>query len=263
MSSTATTDPGKQKGLLIDVTACIGCGACREACAKEHGLPGGDDDQLSYRNYTVIQKRGDQFVRKLCMHCVEPSCVSVCPVGALTKRESGAVVWDHTKCFGCRYCMVACPFEIPTFEWLSYNPRIRKCVLCYERIEAGRPTACAEVCPTEATLFGDRDTLINIAEERIRSHANKYKDQIWGLQEVGGTSVFYLSAIPFEDLGFKKDLMQSPPSEITWRILGQVPNVVLIGAWVLGGFYFIYRRRQDVKAAESHATGEEGGHGHD
>ncbi|KPL07515.1 hypothetical protein AMJ86_04325 [bacterium SM23_57] len=251
---------GKTKGLLIDVTLCIGCGACQEACVKEHNLPGGDDDQLSYRNYTVIQKHGDQFVRKLCMHCETPSCVSACPVGALNKRESGAVVWDHTKCFGCRYCMISCPFEIPTFEWYSYNPRIRKCVLCYERIEAGRPTACAEACPTEATLFGDRDTLIEVATQRIRSRAEKYQDHVWGLYEVGGTSVLYLSSVPFESLSFKKDLMQSPPSEITWRILGQVPNVVLIGAWVLGGFYFLYRRRHEVKAAEAHTT-EKGGHG--
>ena len=247
-----------EKGLLVDVTSCIGCGACVEACNKEHGNPGSDSNQLDCRSYTVVQKHGDNFVRKLCMHCEHPSCVSVCPVGALSKRESGAVVWDTKICFGCRYCMVACPWGIPTFEWNSYNPRIRKCVLCYERIESGRPTACAEACPTEATLFGDREQLIEIAKERIRARADKYQDHVLGLTEVGGTSVFYLSAIPFSSLGFKKEMLQDPPPEATWRILEQVPNVVLLGAWVLGGFYWIYRRREQVQATE--AEMEKGGH---
>jgi formate dehydrogenase iron-sulfur subunit len=192
------------------------------------------------------------------MHCEHPTCVSVCPVGAFSKRESGAVVWDTNKCFGCRYCMVACPWGIPTFEWDSYNPRIRKCVLCYERIEAGRPTACAEACPTEATLFGDREQLIEIAKNRIRAQAENYQDHLLGLTEVGGTSVLYLSAIPFSQLGFKKEMLQDPPPEATWRILEQVPNVLLLGGWVLGGFYWIYRRREQVQAAE--AESEKGGH---
>jgi formate dehydrogenase iron-sulfur subunit len=264
MPTSQTTDSIAQKGLLIDVTLCIGCGACRRACAKENNLQGGDDDQLSFRNYTVVQKHDGFFVRKQCMHCEEPSCVSVCPVGAMTKRPSGAVVWDSDKCFGCRYCMVSCPFEIPTFEWHSYNPRVRKCILCYHRIEAGRPTACAEACPTEATVFGDRDMLIKMAMERIQSRAEKYQDHVLGLTEVGGTSVLYLSAIPFDALGFSKNILQNPPSEVTWRILEQVPNVVLLGAWLLGGFYWIYRRRQQVQEAEGRASSEgsqvKGGH---
>jgi formate dehydrogenase iron-sulfur subunit len=248
----------QQKGLLIDVTTCIGCGACVDACNEEHGNPGSDSDQLNSKSFTVVQQRGDSFVRKLCMHCEHPTCVSVCPVGAFSKRESGAVVWDTNKCFGCRYCMVACPWGIPTFEWDSYNPRIRKCVLCYERIEAGRPTACAEACPTEATLFGDREQLIEIAKNRIRAQAENYQDHLLGLTEVGGTSVLYLSAIPFSQLGFKKEMLQDPPPEATWRILEQVPNVLLLGGWVLGGFYWIYRRREQVQAAE--AESEKGGH---
>jgi formate dehydrogenase iron-sulfur subunit len=258
-----TTDLSHAKGLLIDTTTCIGCKACVEACDRENGNPGQDGDQLSSRSFTVVQKRGDTFVRKLCMHCNEPTCVSVCPLGALTKRESGAVVWDSSICFGCRYCMVSCPYGIPTFEWNSYNPRIRKCVLCYKRIEAGRPTACAEACPTEATIFGDRQELIEIASERIRAHAERYEDHVLGLTEVGGSSVMYLSAIPFEALGFRNDLLQKPLPELTWRILGQVPNVILLGAWVLGGFYWIYRRREQVQAAEAHTDMEskKGGHG--
>jgi len=258
------TTGGSRKGLLIDTTQCLGCGACVAACRRENNLPGGPADKLSFKNYTVVNQYDSYYVRKLCMHCEIPTCVSVCPVGALSKRESGAVVWDESKCFGCRYCMLSCPFQVPTFEWLSYNPRIRKCILCYERIEAGRPTACAEACPTEATLFGERDTLIQVAMERIQSHRDRYQNHLIGLTEVGGTSVMYMSAIPFDKLGFSKDIFQRPLSETTWRILEQVPNIVLLGAWVLGGFYWIYRRRTRVQSVESHAAGtrpaSEGGH---
>ena len=253
-----------RKGLLLDTTQCIGCGACMDACKRENNLPPEKDNKLSFENYTVVQKYGDHYVRKLCMHCEIPTCVSVCPVGALSKRESGAVVWDEKKCFGCRYCMLSCPFQVPTFEWHSYNPRIRKCILCYPRIEAGRPTACAEACPTEATLFGDRDTLIGVASERIKAYSQKYENHLLGLTEVGGTSVMYLSAIPFDELGFSKDIFQRPLSEFTWRILEHVPNIVMLGAWVLGGFYWLYRRRTIVQATEGKSAGiqspEKGGH---
>lgn len=241
-----------QKGLLIDVTECIGCGECVRACKEQNNLPpeGLSEEKLSFRNFTVVQEKDGQFVRKLCMHCEHPSCVSVCPVGALVKKESGAVVYDPDRCMGCRYCLVACPFEVPTYEWNEWNPRVRKCVLCADRIEDGKPTACAKACPTEATLFGDRETLIAVAEARIRKNAEKYHNQIFGLFEAGGTSVMYLSAVPFDKLGFSKGITHYAPSEIPWKILQQVPNIILLGAVFLGGSYWIFRRREEVARIE-------------
>jgi len=248
------------KGLLIDVTTCLGpsCGKCVVACKRENNLPDGIEEKLSFRSYTVLQKRDGQFVRRLCMHCEHPSCVAVCPVGALSKRETGAVVYDAGKCMGCRYCMVACPFEVPTFEWNEWNPRIRKCILCADRIEKGLVTACAEACPTEATLFGDRQTLIAIAESRIRKNAEKYQPRMFGLFEAGGTSVFYLSAVPFDILGFPKRITEEAPPELPWHILQQVPTVVLMGAFILGGSYWLYRRREEVARIEAQMKDEKG-----
>jgi len=249
-----------QKGLLIDVTACLGpsCNKCVVACKQQNNLPDGIEEKLSWRSFTVLQKQNGQYVRKLCMHCEHPSCVAVCPVGALAKKETGAVVYDVQKCMGCRYCMVACPFEVPTFEWNEWNPRIRKCTLCTGRIEQGLPTACAAACPTEATLFGDRETLIAVAEARIRRNAEKYQRRVFGLFEVGGTSVLYLSAVPFDVLGFPKKLTEEVPPEIPWHILQQVPHVVMLGAVVLGGSYWLYRRREEVAKLEAQMKAEKG-----
>jgi formate dehydrogenase iron-sulfur subunit len=257
-------DSHKAKGLLIDVTQCIGCGACVQACKHQNNLPeeGSEDTRLSFRNFTVLENHNGQYVRRLCMHCEHPSCAAVCPVGAITKKETGAVVYDADKCMGCRYCLVACPFEVPTYEWYDPNPRVRKCILCADRIEEGKPTACAMACPTEATMFGDRETLIAIAEARIRKNAEKYHNKIFGLTEVGGTSVMYLSAIPFKQLGFSERITEHAPPEVPWKILQQVPNVVLLGAVFLGGSYWLYRRREEVaklEAQEKGLAGTEGG----
>ena len=253
-----------QKGLLIDVTACIGCGKCVLACKEQNHLPseGAEDDRLSYRNFTVLQKKDGQFVRKRCMHCEHPTCVSVCPVGALTKRESGAVVYDADRCMGCRYCIVACPFEVPTYEWNDWNPRVRKCVLCSDLIEKGLPTACSQACPTTATLTGNREDLIAIAEARIRKNAEKYQSKIFGLFEAGGTSVLYLSAVSFDKLGFSKDITKEALPEIPWRILQQVPNIVLLGAVVLGGSYWLFKRREEVAKIEAEVKDSAGGDSH-
>lgn len=242
-----------KRGLLIDVATCLGCGKCVEACRKQNGLPPGDirEQTLSTRSLTVVQKEGKHFVRKLCMHCEKPSCATVCPVGAIEKKECGAVVYDPARCMGCRYCMVACPFGVPTYEWDSPNPQMKKCVLCVDRIEQGLPTACAAACPTESTLFGDREQLIDVAAHRIRKHAQKYRPSIFGLMEAGGTSVLYLSPVSLATLGFPGALGDEAPTEIPWRILKFVPNVVLLGAVLLGGSYWLFRRREEVARSEN------------
>src|SRR5512134_1299722 len=120
--------------ILIDTTRCVGCMACQEACKKEYGFPAGEEKELSATARTVVEEHGDYYVRRMCMHCDSPSCASVCPVGALRKTDEGPVVYDEKACMGCRYCMVACPFDVPRYEWHSTTPRVQKCTMCYDRI---------------------------------------------------------------------------------------------------------------------------------
>ena len=241
----------KSSGLLIDITRCIGCGACSDACKEINDLPPEIDDKLTAETWTVVrEKDNDLHVRDLCRHCVEPACVASCLVAALTKTEHGPVIYDKSVCIGCRYCMVACPFQVPCFEWHSPNPRIRKCILCEPRVREGKSTGCAEACPTEATVFGDRETLVEMARARIKADPKRYHDHIYGLDEVGGTAVMFLSPVPFEDLDFNTNLVNYPLSDITWNILRQVPTIVAGGAVFLGASYWLFNRREKVKKAE-------------
>ena len=241
-------------GILYDSTLCIGCRECEKACAARWKLPYNDniaaEEQISAHKLTAIQTRGDHFVRRLCMHCNEPACASVCPVSALHKTALGPVVYDETRCIGCRYCMLACPFQVPTYEWASRTPRVRKCDGCFERRMSGRPTACAEACPTGATSCGDRDGLIAEARRRVAEKPDQYYNRIFGVDDAGGTSVLFLSAVPFEQLGVKVGLPKEPLPLLTWRALSLVPDVVSSAGVLLGGIYWITRRREKVAAAE-------------
>ena len=221
--SKAPKDP---YGALVDLTKCIGCRKCEEACNKANKLP---EPKVKFDDYAVFEtkRRPDEkaftvvnkfftnevdkynnlkpvFVKVQCMHCEEPACVSACIVGALTKKENGAVQYDVSKCIGCRYCMVACPFEIPAYEYNDpITPKVMKCNFCFEKIskEDGIP-ACAAICPVEAITFGKRKTLLKIAKERIKNNPGKYLKKIYGEKEAGGTSWLYISNTPFDKLQF-------------------------------------------------------------
>jgi len=244
-----------KSALLFDSTMCIGCGACYGACKEKHNLPATSReflrDDLSADTYTVVNRRDHQYIRRMCMHCEEPTCASVCPVAALVKTEAGPVLYEESKCMGCRYCMQACPFTVPQFEWKNpLTPRISKCDLCHDRVAAGLATACATVCPTGATRFGNRNELIAEAKERIRKAPEKYYDHIFGLEEVGGTSVLMLAAVPLEQLGYPAGLLKQPLPPLTWKVLHKLPGVVGIGGVVMGGIWWITNRRNQVQRAE-------------
>ncbi|HMD85573.1 MAG TPA: 4Fe-4S dicluster domain-containing protein [Terriglobia bacterium] len=270
------------KSILVDTTRCIGCGACATACKIVNNLPldepgaakdlpakalsedalvtfaqshGEVDGKLSADTLNVVQTHGSIFVRRFCMHCQEPTCASVCPVGALHKTAAGPVVYDAGKCMGCRYCMMACPFGVPRYEWKAVLPKVKKCTMCAVRQAKGQQPACTEVCPVQAGIFGERDDVLLEAEKRLREEPAKYFQRVYGKEEVGGTSVLYLSAVPFEQLGLPANLPRDPLPLLTFRVLSKIPYVVTLGGMLLGGIWWITNRREEVAKEESKESG--------
>ena len=208
--------------------------------------------------YTVVNKyaaggtsAAPVFRKNQCNHCLEPACASACFVKAFSKSKEGAVVYDESVCVGCRYCMVACPFEIPTYEYdKALTPRVMKCTMCHPRVQEGKLPGCVESCPTEALTFGKRDDLLKIARERMRKDPDKYIDHIYGEQEMGGTSWLYISNVPFRELGMREDLGVTPAPALTAGALGAVPIVVGLWPVLLTGIYAISQRKDKVAAEE-------------
>ncbi|MCL4538655.1 MAG: 4Fe-4S dicluster domain-containing protein, partial [Bacteroidetes bacterium] len=234
-------------------TKCIGCLKCVSACKQVHNLEmdvpriWDRNDGLSAENWTsVIRRPGDHYVRKQCRHCLEPACASVCPVGALHKTEIGAVTYDITKCLGCRYCMMACPFGIPRYDWDKTVPHVEKCILCYDRIKTGQQPACTEACPVGATIFGDRDELLEVAHKRIKENPAKYIDKVWGEHEVGGTSVLYLSDIYLDFLTYPTRPGDKPLPKETAAAMESVPFAFVGMGGAMLGLNWIIRRRMKM-----------------
>lgn len=211
-------------GCLVDLTLCIGCRMCEWACAKANNrdvkpLPSYEDQSVfkemrrpKVQEYTVVNKYENKkkglptFVKVQCFHCNDPACMSACLVSAFSKQADGTVLYDPWRCMGCRYCLVACPFQIPAYEYGNpLTPEVRRCTFCHDKIsKEGGVTACAEICPQEAIIYGPRKELIKIAHERIRKNPDKYVDSVYGEHEAGGTSWMYISDKPFEELDFPK-----------------------------------------------------------
>ncbi len=222
-------------GCLVDTTLCVGCRKCEQACNARNHLPRAPESyeemtvleherRMDETTYTVVNKyyprhigsltwrTRPSFVKFQCMHCNDPSCVSACIVGALTKQANGAVIYDAAKCIGCRYCMVACPFQVPAYEYHNaLTPQVRKCTFCFEDIADGGPPACAKVCPREVITFGKKPELLRLANWKMKSNPGKYVNHIYGEHEVGGTSWMYLGSEPFENIGFPKLGPKAPP----------------------------------------------------
>lgn len=236
------------RAILVDITKCIGCRSCEQACKEIHGFPTETEPKLSTTAFTVVEEHGGRYVRRMCMHCQDPACASACLVGALQKTAAGPVTYDASKCIGCRYCLVACPFNVPRYEWSKLVPYVKKCDMCAERQAKGQQPACVEACPVQATISGTREEILEEAQRRILLDS-KYVKHIYGSEEAGGTSVFFISDVPFEKLGFVAAPKQPMPV-LTANALGDTPTVILMGGALLSGLYWITQRRAEVYAAE-------------
>ncbi len=258
--------------ILHDTTLCVGCRSCEDACNKVNDLPAPDKPftdlsvlekkrRTTTKAFTVVNKyvspekpekpEKPVFFKKQCNHCLEPACASVCFVRAFTKTKTGAVVYDPSVCVGCRYCMIACPFEIPTYEYDQVlTPRIRKCTMCYPRVIKGQLPGCVKACPMEALTFGKREDVLEIARERIRKYPDRYVDHIYGEHEMGGTSWMYLSGVSFKALGMREDLGITPAPELTAGALSSVPMIVGLWPVLLTGLYAVSKRKDKLTKEE-------------
>jgi len=205
-----------QFGLLYDATRCVGCKACVTACSDANGLtpdPGAlglyqapESLNAHTKNIIKLYRAADghewSYMKQQCMHCLDPACVVACPLSALSKGDFGIVSWNGTSCLGCRCCQIACPFNVPKFEWSKVNPKVVKCELCRERLDLGQEPACTAVCPRQAVIFGDRNSLLADAHARIANHPGLYyQDRVYGEHDGGGTQSLYLSHVAFSKLG--------------------------------------------------------------
>jgi formate dehydrogenase iron-sulfur subunit len=302
---TATTTEGPIRTTLIDVANCIGCRACQVACKQWNGKEGEETElepQLGFQNpavlsaktYTLIafhemenpKKPGgveSAYVMQRCLHCLEPACVSACPTTALHRQADGPVSYDVDKCIGCRYCMLACPWDVPTAEWDTRTPRISKCTHCADRAGQAVPIAfngkplstdagkrfaesiaipaCVKACPADALRYGTREEMLTLAHKRIADRPDKYVDHVYGEKELGGTSVLYLSSVPFEKLGFPT-YGEKPFPAFTAAALGAVPPAVVALGALLGAAYAFFRKRVQAVADGSAAAKHSADHGH-
>lgn len=301
----STQLPPQAVGILYDATLCVGCKSCMVNCKKYNSVEGGAlysknmksppyeseasggiwdaPTELSgktlniikvYRNGTGKEKdaavNGYSYLKQQCLHCVSPSCVSVCPAGALRKdKVNGVVYYVEGKCIGCRYCQLACPFGIPRYEWDKASPQVRKCQLCNHRYKEGKYAACAEYCPTGATIFGKTADLRREAEKRVSMkpgteyaypvqtvnssdrlvrRVSHYVNGVLGMKEAGGTQSHMIAGVPFELLGFSKNLPTTALPELTWAYIAKIPSV--IAAVLIGGsavYAFTHRKEKGDK----------------
>lgn len=259
------------KAILIDTTRCIGCRACQVACKSwndRKGQPTSFTDSYTNPvhlnsqvfNQVIFKEMAKpdgslqwHFVPHRCFHCLEPACASACPVGALTKLPDGPVVYDDSKCFGCRYCFMACPFYIPKYDWDTAVPYVRKCTFCADRQAMGLEPSCCTTCPTDALLFGERGALLEEAHRRIHDHRGRYYPEVYGEKTVGGTSKMYLTAVSFEQLGlgqydFRSDLGDVSPGSFGEAWMKKVVPVGITVGSLCVVLHYLYKRRGDVEA---------------
>jgi Fe-S-cluster-containing dehydrogenase component len=272
-ASAAKEAPADAVGMLYDATRCIGCRACVTACKTANNLPGNIYDppnDLSGDTKNIIKKfevdgEVQSYMKAQCMQCIDPGCASACMIGAFKKREYGIVTWDGTRCIGCRYCQVACPYTIPKFQWASSNPKIVKCELCLHiihdpvtgQLRDGAMPGCCQACPKQAVIFGTYTDLLADAKNRIATRPERYwgpdgEPKIFGEHDGGGTQVLYLAGVDFEKLGLPP-LGNEGSAQLARTIQGGIyqgmiaPSVLLVG---LAAVVWRNRKASEKKGGE-------------
>jgi Fe-S-cluster-containing dehydrogenase component len=285
----ATRLPEAQ-GILYDATVCIGCKACMTACKEYNHLPPDhynpnsiwdDPVDLSAKTVNIVklytngtaqvkdqEVNGYSFIRRFCMHCVDPACTSACPVGALTKDPKiGVVKYNKNVCIGCRYCQVACPFNIPKFQWDQAFPQIVKCQLCSHRFASGGYAACCEFCPTGASIFGDVQGLLKEAKRRLALNAGEfdyyplrqldstdktlrkvtpYINKVYGAKDGGGTQVIMLANVPFQKLGLPT-LSDESAAAHSETLFHSIYKGMFVPYMLLGAFYYLVYKNTSTR----------------
>lgn len=246
------------RAVLVDLNRCMGCRSCQVACKAWNdnsaeltqclgcydNPPGFSADTWSLVQFNEVEWADRLywvFSKRQCMHCEHPGCVSVCTVGALKKSPEGPVVYDPSRCIGCRYCQYGCAFGVPSYEWDNPLGLINKCTFCADRVQEGIEPACVKACPTGALKFGDRDELIKEAYYRIYTRPEKYHNHIYGETEAGGTSWLYLSPVPFEELGFPQ-LDDQPVHHASLIVMNATPAVIVGAVAALSGLYWLTKK---------------------
>lgn len=256
------------RAVLVDLSRCMGCRSCQVACKAWNDNPGEitvclgcydnppdfSGDTWSLIRFDEVEESSGKlhwvFTKRQCMHCAHPACVSACPVSALEKLESGAVIYHTERCIGCRYCMIACPFNVPRVNWDEVLPEIKKCTFCYDRQANDMEPACVKACPTDALQFGDRGSLTVAAHARISNNPGKYVNHVYGEHEAGGTSWMYLSPVPFSELGFP-ELDSEPIPELSESLaIYGTPSMLVGVSALLGGLYWFTKRRAEGMARQ-------------
>ncbi len=263
-AAAATAGPDDEAaGILIDLTRCTGCNSCALACKVANYMPNPEtppqelsSSALSYVSLEQDASGASFHVKRQCMHCLHPACVSACTVGALRKSAEGAVVYDSDKCIGCRYCQYACPFGVPTYDWDNPLGLIHKCQMCFQRTAHGEEPACIAACPNGALRFGRRGDLLVQARARIRTQPERYADHIYGEHEAGGTSVLYLSPVPFDQLRFPV-LSDRTVSHDAEAVMKMTPAVALTVASLATGLHLMLRRCHQHDATQSECSNDE------